>query len=288
MNSHFSYPLYVLGRENDYATIQGSALVVFTEDWIANAHRAGNSVSAVVVRIRSSDELRRLLSELPSSITNLAVNAPIDSEEFVWLGGIAELREFSEFSADRDAEDYEENSLLASTEQDEVERQLAWALSSPDCSVVELLARRKAERRGRLMRRLRRVVGQVRVAIQGSVGAGVGASLLAAVQGAGPMDCLRHLGGGLCGGAGSFVFAWLLVFLPQARSELLHDAFGTGLESDSLTTWPTRVATIVALSGAVYWAAVGLGGAAFTTESALWASAGATAAIIVGLVTKRG
>ena len=288
MNTQFSYPLYVLGRENDYVTIQGNALLVFTEDWIANAHLTGNSISAVVVRIRSSDDLRHFLSELPPGITNLAVNAPIDSKEFVRLSGMADLREFSEFPSNRDMESYEESLLLALTQQDEVEQELAWSLGSPDRGIADLLARRKAERRSRLTRRLRRVFGQVRIATQGSIGAGVSASLLAAVQGAGPMDCLRHLGGGLCGGAGAFVFAWLFVFMPQVKAELFHEAFGTGPESDdSLTTWPTLIATFAALLGAVYWAAVGLGGAAFTTESALWASTGATAAIVVGLVTRR-
>lgn len=94
----FTYPLYVLGREDDYVTIQGNALLVFTEDWIAHAHRAGNSVSAVVVTIQSSDELKHFLRELPPSVTNLALNAPIDDERLVQLGGIAELRQFSELA----------------------------------------------------------------------------------------------------------------------------------------------------------------------------------------------
>ena len=73
----FSYPLFVLGRADNYVTIQGNALLVFTEDWIAHAHCAGNSVNAVIVAIQSSDELRHFLRELSPSVTNLALNAPI-------------------------------------------------------------------------------------------------------------------------------------------------------------------------------------------------------------------
>ena len=96
MKTKFSYPLYVLGRADDYVTIHGNALLVFNEDWMAHAHLKGNSVCAVVVAIESGNDLRHFLSKLPPSITHLALNAPIDDDRFVQVGGIAELREFSE------------------------------------------------------------------------------------------------------------------------------------------------------------------------------------------------
>lgn len=96
MKTNFSYPLYVLGREDDYVTIQGNALLVFTKDWIAHAHLEGNSVCAVMVAIKSSNDLRQFLGELSPGVTNLALNAPIADERFVQIGGVAELRKFSE------------------------------------------------------------------------------------------------------------------------------------------------------------------------------------------------
>lgn len=98
MKTSFIYPLYVLGREDDYLTIQGNALLVFTEDWMAHGYLEGNSACAVVVAIKSGNDLRQFLGELPPRITNLALNATIDDERFVQIGGIAELREFSEQS----------------------------------------------------------------------------------------------------------------------------------------------------------------------------------------------
>lgn len=189
---------------------------------------------------------------------------------------------------DRDPEKCQGNPLVAPTQQDDGERQLLAGLGGPDHTIAGLLARRDTERRSRLRRRLRRVFGQLRVGAEVSVGAGVGAGLLAAVQGAGPIDCLRHFGGGLCGGAGAFVSVWLIVFIPQAKHKLVYDEFTNRRESDAtMTIWPTRLATIAALLAAVYWAAVGFGGAAFHTDGALCALAGAVGAVLLGIAKQK-